>query len=196
MSDSDRARLQALEVAALRAELEETRRTLRLHRFRECDIPACNCGSWHAPPNERAERAEAERDASRRWARAWRKAAVYWRNENHLAEEFRANYHEQRDAARAEAAVLRERVKELEGALHNFCEAFRWMDHGDPPVSLDEANAAARAALTERQEETESGARCPDPRAHRRKTPHSCDVPGCVTCNNPDDPTEEKEETP
>jgi hypothetical protein len=43
--------------------------------------------------------------------------------------------------------------------------------------------------------ETESGARCPDPRAHRRKTPHSCDVPGCVTCNNPDDPTEEKEET-
>jgi hypothetical protein len=48
-----------------------------------------------------------------------------------------------------------------------------------------------RAADTE----TESGARCPDPRAHRRKTPHSCDVPGCVTCNNPDGPTEEKGET-
>ena len=35
---------------------------LRLHGFRECDIAACNCGSWHAPPNLRAEKAEAERD--------------------------------------------------------------------------------------------------------------------------------------
>lgn len=38
--------------------------TLRLHRFRPCDIAACNCGSWHAPENVRAEKAESERDAA------------------------------------------------------------------------------------------------------------------------------------
>lgn len=37
---------------------------LRRNGFRECDVAACNCGSWHAPPNLRAEKAEAERDAA------------------------------------------------------------------------------------------------------------------------------------
>lgn len=37
---------------------ERLKDVLRRNGFRECDIAACNCGSWHAGPNLRAEKAE------------------------------------------------------------------------------------------------------------------------------------------
>jgi hypothetical protein len=49
---------------------EETKDALRRNGWRLCDVPACNCNSWHAPPNLRAQKAEEERDA---YADDWHK---------------------------------------------------------------------------------------------------------------------------
>lgn len=45
-------------VMALTSERNALAAALSRHGFRRCDIAACNCGSWHAPPNHRAETAE------------------------------------------------------------------------------------------------------------------------------------------
>lgn len=48
-----------------RAEVDKRDDFLRHEGYRRCDIAACNCGSWHAPPNKRAEKAEADNAALR-----------------------------------------------------------------------------------------------------------------------------------
>lgn len=69
-------------VAALQQSVADTARlgmeqsgrlTNVLHRngFRECDIAACNCGSWHAGPNLRAEKAETDLEEKVEQARDW-----------------------------------------------------------------------------------------------------------------------------
>ena len=34
------------------AELDARRRRMSRDGYRECDMPACNCGSWHRRPRE------------------------------------------------------------------------------------------------------------------------------------------------
>lgn len=38
------------------SELKARRRRMFLDGYRECDMPACNCGSWHRPPSKFEER--------------------------------------------------------------------------------------------------------------------------------------------
>lgn len=38
----------------------EAEAVLSRNGFRRCDIAACNCGSWHAGPNRRADALQAE----------------------------------------------------------------------------------------------------------------------------------------
>jgi hypothetical protein len=51
------------QLAAENERADELESVLNRNGFRKCDIAACNCGSWHAGPNLRAENAEAAIDA-------------------------------------------------------------------------------------------------------------------------------------
>lgn len=41
------------QLAAFAVRLESAEGTLSRHGFRRCDLPACNCGWWHAPEVKR-----------------------------------------------------------------------------------------------------------------------------------------------
>lgn len=61
------------ELEALQAEVERLRVELIRAGSRECDIAACNCGTWHHQNPRAAYRrgAEAMREACQQWCRAW-----------------------------------------------------------------------------------------------------------------------------
>lgn len=147
----ERAEAAEAQIAALRTRVEEAERErddarwfIAAEGYRRCDVPACNCGSWHgghamarlkeianeldtngrtilkAVQDEIAARAEAER-----------KLAEAREEMGRLLDEREAIIKGRDDALVArmmEAAALRSRVERLEGLVREAYEAVDWTE--------------------------------------------------------------------